>query len=308
MEFNFTKLSSMFLVVLLSTAICGCIPNVLCISPPAFYIFGDSLADTGNNNYLPNSTSLANIPPYGETYFHYPTGRFTNGRTVFDFLASRLRLPFPPPYLKPGANFSKGINFASGGSGLLLSTGKEMNIIPLEVQIQQFTNISLKLAEEYGVDAAKSMIGRSLFAVSIGGNDLGLNYFVNATFQNSTSPQALIQMLLGKYSQYLTSLYRDGARNFLLFDMSPVGCTPNFRLAGLATWNGECVESGNQLAMAYNVGFKQLMMNITSILKEATILTTNTYSLTDNITRHGEDYGFSKVRSACCGAGPFNTA
>ncbi|KAH9321172.1 hypothetical protein KI387_015811, partial [Taxus chinensis] len=231
---------------------------------------------------------------------------------------SRLRLPFPPPYLKPGANFSKGINFASGGSGLLLSTGKEMNIIPLEVQIQQFTNISLKLAEEYGVNAAKSMIGRSLFAVSIGGNDLGLNYLVNATFQNTTSPQALIQMLLGKYTQYLTamrvdyrvlfSLYRDEARNFLLFDMSPVGCTPNFRLAGLATWNGECVESGNQLAMAYNVGFKQLMMNITTILKEATILTTNTYSLADNITRHGEAYGFSEVRSACCGAGPFNSA
>ena len=126
---------------------------------PAMFIFGDSLADAGTNNFIANTTAKANFPPYGETFFHHPTGRFTNGRTAFDFIgiffsylfafsqllifngcqilslddyihliffistATKLRLPFPPPYLNPQSDFSRGINFASGGSGLLDSTG-----------------------------------------------------------------------------------------------------------------------------------------------------------------------------------------
>lgn len=52
---------------------------------PAYFVFGDSYADVGTNNYVPNATALANFPPYGETYFHKPTGRFTNGRNIVDF-------------------------------------------------------------------------------------------------------------------------------------------------------------------------------------------------------------------------------
>ena len=56
------------------------------IHVPAIFIFGDSLSDAGNNNYIANTTSKANFPPYGETFFHRPTGRFSNGRTAFDFI------------------------------------------------------------------------------------------------------------------------------------------------------------------------------------------------------------------------------
>jgi hypothetical protein len=35
-------------------------------------------------------------------------------------------LPFPSPFLDPQGNFSAGINFASGGSGLLDSTGQNL--------------------------------------------------------------------------------------------------------------------------------------------------------------------------------------
>jgi len=52
---------------------------------PAYFVFGDSFADVGTNNFVPNATALANFPPYGETYFHKPTGRFTNGRNIVDF-------------------------------------------------------------------------------------------------------------------------------------------------------------------------------------------------------------------------------
>ncbi|GLJ44065.1 hypothetical protein SUGI_0919050 [Cryptomeria japonica] len=278
------------------------------ISIPAFYIFGDSIADSGNNNFIPNTTALANFPPYGETYFHYPTGRFTNGRTIFDFLASYLGLPFPPPYLQPGADFSHGINFASGGSGLLLSTAKLVNAISLDLQIRQFAKVSSSLADKNGAQAARSFLGGSLFGISIGTNDLAQNFLANATFQKTTTPQDFIKLLLQKYSVYLTTLYYHGARNFLLLDMAPVGCTPSVRLAGLQQWHGQCVGSANQLVQAYNAGFKQLISNMRRSLKGATILTTISYEVVLNTIQNGQASGFSETRSACCGAGPFNAA
>lgn len=52
---------------------------------PALYVFGDSLFDSGNNNLLP-TLARANFLPYGMNFEGGPTGRFTNGRTVVDFI------------------------------------------------------------------------------------------------------------------------------------------------------------------------------------------------------------------------------
>lgn len=52
----------------------------------ALFIFGDSLFDAGNNNYLKNAAGRANFFPYGETFFKYPTGRFSDGRIIPDFI------------------------------------------------------------------------------------------------------------------------------------------------------------------------------------------------------------------------------
>jgi hypothetical protein len=54
----------------------------------AIYSFGDSLADTGN---LLASTAAGSKPqygnlPYGQTYFRKPTGRFSDGRLIVDYI------------------------------------------------------------------------------------------------------------------------------------------------------------------------------------------------------------------------------
>lgn len=60
--------------------------------------FGDSLADTGN---LKQQFTHSNVqaphflfPPYGETFFHKPTGRCSNGRLIIDFLGSAFKNTF----------------------------------------------------------------------------------------------------------------------------------------------------------------------------------------------------------------------
>lgn len=56
----------------------------------AFFVFGDSLVDNGNNNYLITS-ARADSPPYGIDYpTHRATGRFSNGLNIPDIISNVL--------------------------------------------------------------------------------------------------------------------------------------------------------------------------------------------------------------------------
>ena len=53
----------------------------------AFFVFGDSLVDNGNNNYL-FTQARADAPPYGiDTPDQRATGRFSNGKNVPDIIS-----------------------------------------------------------------------------------------------------------------------------------------------------------------------------------------------------------------------------
>lgn len=73
--------------------------SILCLlaaaAPPpasaarAFFVFGDSLVDNGNNNYL-LTTARADAPPYGIDFpTHRATGRFSNGLNIPDIISKR---------------------------------------------------------------------------------------------------------------------------------------------------------------------------------------------------------------------------
>ncbi|XVE93116.1 hypothetical protein REPUB_Repub01dG0162500 [Reevesia pubescens] len=96
----------------------------------ALFIFGDSLFDPGNNNYINTTFDFqANFWPYGETFFNYPTGRFSDGRLIPDFIAQFAGLPIIPTYLEPGNHkFTDGVNFASGGAGALVESHRGFEI------------------------------------------------------------------------------------------------------------------------------------------------------------------------------------
>eukprot|EP01018_Ginkgo_biloba_P024757 Gb_03963 [translate_table: standard] len=305
----YAKASVQDLITNLIIFMCALLPLVMGMTEepkvPALFIFGNSLVDGGTNNYIPHSSAQANFPPYGETFFHFPTGRFTDGRTVFDFIANLLGMPFPPPFLKPGANFSHGSNFASGGSGLLDSTGKQWNIIPFSHQIEQFMKFSYILTKNHGIKALKCLLEESIFGISTGANDVGY-YFTNATLRKSVMPQDFIKMLLSRYRKYLTRLYHGGARKVIVLDIPPVGCTPGSRLLGLAISRGGCFESANQMAVAYNAKLKQMLHSLNRNLTGAVFLYINSYDFVLNIIEHGKAFGFSDTTSACCGAGAFN--
>lgn len=55
--------------------------------PRAFFVFGDSLVDSRNNDFLA-TTARADAPPYGIDFpTHKPTGRFSNGLNIPDIIS-----------------------------------------------------------------------------------------------------------------------------------------------------------------------------------------------------------------------------
>lgn len=53
-----------------------------------FFVFGDSLVDNGNNNFLITG-ARADMPPYGiDSPDHSPTGRFSNGLNIPDVIST----------------------------------------------------------------------------------------------------------------------------------------------------------------------------------------------------------------------------
>ncbi|CAN1235163.1 GDSL esterase/lipase At5g08460 [Linum perenne] len=93
------------------------------------FVFGSSLVDNGNNQFLPGDRSAANYTPYGIDFPSGPTGRYTNGKNVVDLLCDKLGLPLLPASRNPataaegGKGIFYGVDFASGGSGILNNTG-----------------------------------------------------------------------------------------------------------------------------------------------------------------------------------------
>ncbi|KAF3583384.1 hypothetical protein F2Q69_00029169 [Brassica cretica] len=90
---------------------------------PCYFVFGDSVFDNGNNNDL-NTTVKVNYSPYGIDFARGPTGRFSNGRNIPDFIAELMGFS---DYIPPFAGASPqqahtGINYASGAAGILEET------------------------------------------------------------------------------------------------------------------------------------------------------------------------------------------
>ncbi|CAN6268891.1 unnamed protein product [Urochloa humidicola] len=280
---------------------------------PAMFVFGDSLLDVGNNNHLPNCNinCLANYPRYGiDLPCHKPAGRFSNGYNLADQLAQMLGFAeSPPPFLPLSLSnasvfrrMSAGINFASGGSGLLPTTGPQVcgQVFPMTEQVGNFTSL---VARMYGIE--DQVISKSLIFISAGSNDLFEYADFAVTHPNiSRNDTEFLQRLIASYTGYLKDLYAAGATKFSVLSPSLVGCCPyQMKVAK----NYSDVDQYGCLGLANNLS-RQLYPMIASMLEDLTLeLPGINYSLGDGI-RMGE-YVFGnnnfKLDHACCGAGDF---
>ncbi|PON62543.1 SGNH hydrolase-type esterase domain containing protein [Trema orientale] len=171
----------------------------------ALFILGDSAFDAGNNNYI-NTSFQANYFPYGETFFKYPTGRFSDGRLAPDFIAEYAKLPFIPPYLQPHEHeFKYGVNFASAGAGALVETRRGL-VVDLKTQLGYFKNVSQLLRQKKGDAEAADLLARAVYLFSVGGNDYAFAFETNSSVLRTYSPQQFVGLVIGNITTVIQVL------------------------------------------------------------------------------------------------------
>ncbi|TVU37576.1 hypothetical protein EJB05_10898, partial [Eragrostis curvula] len=216
-----------------------------------FFVFGDSISDTGNFIHYSTAPGPVARSPYGETFFHRPTGRWSDGRLSVDFIVERLGFPYWTPYLagKTKENFTYGANFAvDSGTALnqLLFKKKGLNVsditpYSLGVQIGWFKKVLAMIAStDHGHDdvvqsflekeksskTAKRDHASSLFQVGT----IGANDYNHPLFQNKTLSfvRPLVPRVIQTIGQSIKTLIQLGAKTLYVPGIFPLGCVPRY--------------------------------------------------------------------------------
>ncbi|KZV14568.1 GDSL esterase/lipase 5 [Dorcoceras hygrometricum] len=271
----------------------------------SFFIFGDSSVDPGNNNYIDTiPENQANYKPYGQNgYFKDPTGRFSDGRIIVDFIAEYANMPIIPPYLDPSADYSHGVNFASGGAGILSSTNLGQ-AIDLRTQLKYFEVVHKWLSAKLGSFGAEEVISSAVYFLSMGSNDYLGGYLGNPRMQELHSPEEYVGMVIGNLTQAIQELYMKGARKFGFLSLSPLGCLPVLRAIEPKAAGG-CLEQANSLALAHNNALESVLSNLDHLLKGFKYSNSNFFDWLKDRINNPSNYGFKESVNACCGTGPY---
>ncbi|KAJ4849982.1 hypothetical protein Tsubulata_004877, partial [Turnera subulata] len=259
---------------------------------PCYFIFGDSLADNGNNNYL-NTLAKVDYSPYGVDFPVGPTGRFCNGRTIFDVIGELLGFDaFIPPFASANATeILSGVNYASGAAGILYESGKIL-VDNHQILISRWEQI---LGSR---EAAAMQLNKCLYAIGIGNNDYLNNYFLPEYYNTSKeyNPVQFADLLIQSYTQQLLTLYEKGARKFALFGLGRIGCAPGaIALSGSSTTSG-CAEDINEAAQIFNERLISVVQQLNGNLMDAQFIYINNYKIGGDATV----LGFSVNNTGCC--------
>ncbi|CAK9137730.1 unnamed protein product [Ilex paraguariensis] len=268
----------------------------------AFFVFGDSLVDSGNNNYLATS-ARADSPPYGIDYpTHRPTGRFSNG----EHIGSEPTLPYLSPELRD-QNLLVGANFASAGIGILNDTGIQfVNIIRVPSQLAFFKAYQQRVAALIGEDKTKRLVNEALVLVTLGGNDFVNNYYLvpySARSRQYSLPE-YVHYLIVEYKKILKKIYDLGGRRVIVTGTGPLGCIP----AELAqhSINGECATELQRAASLFNPELVEMIKELNKEIGTDVFMGANTNQMHMDFITNPTAHGFVTSKIACCGQGPYN--
>ncbi|KAJ0007512.1 hypothetical protein Pint_29405 [Pistacia integerrima] len=289
-------------------------------SKKLLFVFGDSLFDPGNNQYIKNSAKPASTwYPYGIDMNNKSTGRFSDGLIVPDYIAQFANLSVVPPYLQPGADLTNGANFASAAGGVLDVNNGVVSTFPakflmvnslkwaqlnLKQQLAYFKNVAKLISKKVGAQEATKILGSSVYLFSFGGND----YFrYDSSNADATHSERVVymRMVVANLTNGFKEIYNMGGRKFAIQSVGPLGCLPVIKAVHTDT-NGSCVE--NFLTHA-NQNNKALSNQLSKMAKE---LSGFKYSIMDYFfnllyrINNPTKYGFKEGKIACCGSGPYN--
>ncbi|KAL2629099.1 hypothetical protein R1flu_013785 [Riccia fluitans] len=288
--------------------------------PAAFFNFGTSLTDTGNLlNALPYSPDVikfadAENPPYGNTFFRRPAKRYSDGRLIPDFFSLAFGFPLLDTYVSPTVfNFTHGVNFAIGGVGVTNQISASQYLLPLQIkQFVRFQSSALiaqsqpECLSSFDSLPPRENFQNALYTLEFGSSDL--RSAVHGGVSSAVIFGDIIPTTVKKIADSVTILYQYQARNFLIFNVYPLGCSPQ-TLTLLLTENLSkdklgCIASVNEVADAYNRELFLKIGDLKASLPDANIILFDFYNATTEVLQNPSKYGFdsNSTLKACCGA------
>ncbi|PSS06127.1 GDSL esterase/lipase [Actinidia chinensis var. chinensis] len=307
MACNFSQMTCFFIFLSLLLVVCFGFSKAQKV--PAMYVFGDSLVDVGNNNYLKISLAKADFPHNGIDFLgKKPTGRFSNGKNSADFLAEKVGLvASPPPYLSLVSKSNKsnafpitGVSFASGGAGIFNGTDELFKqAIPLTKQVEHYATVYDNLVQKLGSASAQDHLSKSLFTVVIGSNDMFGFFQSGSDVAKKTTAQQYVDSMVLTLKVVLQRLHDFGARKYVITGIGAVGCCPSQRNQN----KDECNEEANKWSVKYNDALKTMLQGLKLDLKGMDYSYVDVYNVFARFIETPSTFGFTEVKSACCGLG-----
>ncbi|GJN29587.1 hypothetical protein PR202_gb17825 [Eleusine coracana subsp. coracana] len=198
-------------------------------------------------------------------------------------------LPLLSPYLQSiGSDYRHGANFATLASTVVqpttsvFFTGTSPFYLGVQVnQMKAFRNKVISSGGKNGMEKKLIVTGSGLCMCW-----LGLVNFLPLMFLD---------------------LYNIGARNFMVFNMAPIGCYPAF-LTQLPHSSNDldeygCMKTYNSGVIYYNELLKNSLAELRKKLPGASIVYIDKHSVVLELFRHPNAHGLKYGTKACCGYG-----
>ncbi|KAL6841773.1 hypothetical protein ACP4OV_028285 [Aristida adscensionis] len=285
-----------------------------------FFAFGDSAVDTGNFIRCSAAPGAVAKPPYGETFFRRPTGRWSDGRLIVDFIVERLGYPYWTPYLagETAADFRHGANFAVASATALDQPAFEEegvhvhHITPysLAVQIGWFKQLIANLTSTE--HERREIMASSLFLVgAIAGDDYNHPFFQNKPLEFAHS---LVPRVVRSIVRSVEALIELGAGTVYVPGVVPLGCVPRhlflFRGSKAGDYDAAgCLRRLNALAGRHNALLRRELAALRR-RDDADVVYVDCYgAVLDAVAspaRHGFAEGAAALEACCGGGGPYN--
>ncbi|KAL3716095.1 hypothetical protein ACJRO7_007806 [Eucalyptus globulus] len=214
------------------------------LKPTRLFVFGDSYVDTGNKDKAKAEARSWKVP-YGMTFPGCPSGRFSDGLILTDFLAKFFRVAPPLPMAwwsrAYGPHLRMGANFAYGGTGVFDTSSSDPN---MTVQIDRFEN----LVRDAIFKVAVTQTSVALLANS--GNDY---YTYLAKHGVSFGLLDFIDKVVNQLVVNMKRVHSLGVRKVAVTSLPALGCVPQITSG---TSYQSCNDTVNALVMLHNLNLQ----------------------------------------------------
>ncbi|XP_048322097.2 GDSL esterase/lipase At5g03610-like [Ziziphus jujuba] len=257
--------------------------------PTKLFVFGDSYSDTGNNR---KSEASSWKYPYGITFPGKPSGRFSDGRVLTDFLAKfvGVRSPLPYQWRNVAKKYLKyGMNFAHGGTGVFNTLVTDPN---MTVQIDLFQQLIKQCV--YNL----TDLHTSVALVTVAGNDYSAYIVKNGTAQGFPS---FITSVVNQLYLNLKRIHSLGVNKIAVTALEPLGCLP--RSTAITSFQ-QCNGTENTLVNLHNALLQQAVAKLNNETKDSAFLILDLYASFMTVFKNkGDGLGnikFENPMKPCC--------